>query len=114
LKASDALGPTIRNDGGPVFEEGWQAQVLALAFNLVEKGQFSSKDWSEALGSELEKAEKRGDADNSETYYKAVLSAIERLLNSQKSLTGTALNERTEAWRQAYLSTPHGKPVELS
>ena len=39
---NDALGPLVRNDNGPVFEEGWQAQVLALAFNLVDRGQFSS------------------------------------------------------------------------
>lgn len=109
----DALGPAIQSDGGPVFEEGWQAQVLALAFNLVEKGQFSSKAWSEALGAELENAAKRGEADNSDTYYKAVLNALEGLLNAQNSLPGSVLNERTEAWRKAYLSTPHGKPVEL-
>ena len=53
MKPSDALGPLVQNDNGPVFGEGWQAQVLALAFNLVERGQFSSVEWSEALGLSL-------------------------------------------------------------
>ena len=113
MNKSDALGPMVRKDQGPVFEEGWQAQVLALAFNLVEQGQFTSLEWSEALGAELVKANERGDTDNTETYYKAVLSALEGLLNSQHSLHSATLDERTEAWRSAYQRTPHGQPVEL-
>ncbi len=113
MNASEALGPLVRNDQDPVFEEGWQAQVLALAFNLVDRGQFTSVEWSEALGAELVKANERGDADDTSTYYQAVLSALEGLLSTQESLPGNLLNERTEAWRSAYLRTPHGHPVEL-
>lgn len=113
MKKSEALGPLVRKDEGPTFEEGWQAQVLALAFNLVEQGQFTSVEWSEALGAELVKAHERGDTDDTDTYYRAVLSALEELLNSQNSLSGAVLDERTEAWREAYLRTPHGQPVEL-
>ena len=107
-------GPLVRNDGGPVFDEGWQAQVLALAFNLVERGQFTSVQWSHALGAELVNASERGEADNSATYYQAVLRALEGLLDSQQGLSNTALDERTEAWREAYLRTPHGQPVTLA
>jgi len=110
---NDALGPLVRNDNGPVFEEGWQAQVLALAFNLVDRGQFSSTEWSEALGAELVRANERGDRDNSSTYYRAVLAALETLLNTQDSLPNQMVDQRTEAWRAAYLSTPHGQPVAL-
>lgn len=113
MNESDALGPLVRKDQGPVFEAGWQAQVLALAFNLVDQGQFTSAEWSEALGAALVKANSRGDADDTDTYYKAVLSALEGLLNAQDSLTDGVLDERTEAWRQAYLRTPHGQPVKL-
>lgn len=113
MKKSEALGPLVRNDDGPVFDEGWQAQVLALAFNLVERGQFTSVEWSEALGAELVRAKERGDPDDSATYYQSVLTALERMLHEQKSLTGGMLDQRTEAWREAYLQTPHGKPVEL-
>lgn len=114
MNESEALGPLARNDEGPVFEEGWQAQVLALAFNLVDRGQFSSVEWSEALGAELVRANERGEADDSATYYQAVLKALEGLLSAQDSLSSGVLNERTEAWRDAYLRTPHGHPVELA
>jgi len=113
LSQSDTLGPLVRNDSGPVFEEGWQAQVLALAFNLVERGQFTSTQWSEALGAELESASERGDSDSISTYYQAVLTALEKLLRDQKTLPCDIVDQRTEAWRSAYLRTPHGQPVEL-
>ncbi len=113
MNESESLGPLMRNDDGPVFEEGWQAQVLALAFNLVERGQFSSVEWSEALGAELVRAKDRGEPDDSATYYQAVLTALEGLLHQQESLTNNLLDQRADAWRDAYLRTPHGKPVEL-
>lgn len=114
MNASDALGPLISNDAGPVFDDGWQAQVLALAFNLVERGEFTSTQWSEALGAELAGAAERGEADNSATYYQAVLTALERLLNTHDGLSNRVVDQRTEAWRNAYLRTPHGQPVKLS
>lgn len=113
MSPSDPLGPLVQNDQGPVFDEGWQAQVLALAFNLVERGQFTSVEWSEALGAELERSKQRGDEDDSNSYYQSVLTALEGLLDSSDSLAATAMDQRTEAWRDAYLRTPHGKPVEL-
>ena len=106
-------GPLARHDGEPVFEEPWQAQVLGLAFNLIEQGQFTSTVWSDALGAELVAAEERGEPDNGETYYRCVLAAMEKLLDTQSSLTANSLDARTEAWREAYLRTPHGKPVAL-
>ena len=106
-------GPFAQHDSGPVFKEPWQAQVLALAFNLVERGQFSSAQWSEALGAELVHARDRGDIDNLATYYRAALAALEWLLDAQSSVTRRALDGRTEAWREAYLRTPHGQPVGL-
>lgn len=114
MNDSEAPGPLVRNDSGPVFEEGWQAQVLALAFNLVDRGQFTSTQWSEALGAELERANERGETDDSATYYQAVLTALEKLLHAQDSLSSQVVDQRTEAWRAAYLRTPHGKPVELA
>jgi len=108
-----ALGPLARNDGEPVFDEGWQAQVLGLALNLVDQGHFTAAQWSDTLGAHLASAAERGDPDNSGTYYQAVLSALEELLHEQQRVPSDQLEERTEAWRAAYLSTPHGQPVEL-
>lgn len=113
MNPSDALGPLVRNDGEPVFDEGWQAQVLALAFNLVEQGHVDATRWSEILGAQLVSSEERGEPDNSDTYYKAVLSALEQVLSEQQRVPVKQIDERTEAWRAAYLRTPHGQPVEL-
>ena len=100
--------------GAPVFAEPWHAEVLALAFALVERGTFSPAAWSEALGAELRRAQARGEPDDQETYYAAALAALEHLVASSGSLTAGALSARVEAWRRAYLATPHGRPVELA
>ncbi|MCH9672210.1 MAG: nitrile hydratase accessory protein [Gammaproteobacteria bacterium] len=105
--------PLIEHDTDVIFQEGWHAQVIALAFNLVEQGQFTNAQWSASLGDELAKAKEAGEPDNSETYYRAALAALEHLLHGQSSLSTATLDDRTEAWREAYLRTPHGQPVLL-
>jgi nitrile hydratase accessory protein len=110
----ESLAPLASHDAGPVFEEGWQAQVLALASNLVDRGQFSSTQWSEALGAELVRARENGNVDNLATYYNAALAALEGLLAAKSSMTSDSIDERAEAWRKAYLRTPHGHPVKLA
>lgn len=107
-------GPLARHDGEPVFDEPWQAQILALAFHLIEQGVFSNAEWSGALGEALAGARVRGDADDSQTYYRSALAALENLLAVDGRITADALAARTEAWRHAYLNTPHGQPVELA
>ena len=110
----DPIGPLARRDGGPVFDAPWQAQALATAFALVERGLFSREAWSEALGTELRRVESAGAPDTAETYYQAVVAALERLVGESGAASAEALAERREAWRQAYIDTPHGQPVELS
>jgi hypothetical protein len=109
----DPLGPLQRKDGGPTFDETWQAQSLAIADTLVDAGVVTAKDWSEALGAELQAAARAGAADNADTYYLAVLGAVEKLLRQIAIIGRDELDSRVEAWRQAYFDTPHGKPVEL-
>ncbi len=106
--------PLRTSDDEPVFEEAWHAQVLALAFNLVERGRFSNAQWSAALDAELAAAQRRGEADDVETYYCAVLVALEGLLDSHSELSMSELAVRIEQWREAYLRTPHGQPVALN
>jgi len=105
--------PFVTEEGDAVFDEAWQAQVLAMAESLISSSQISANDWSATLGAELRNADAAGAPDNSETYYKAALSALERLLLSDDHLTTTEITERKEGWEKAYLSTPHGQPVEL-
>lgn len=109
----DPLGPLQRKDGDPTFDEAWQAQSLAIADTLVETGVLTAIDWAAALGSELQSAARAGAPDNAETYYLAVLTAAENVLRRMEMVSRDELGARVEAWRQAYLNTAHGEPVEL-
>jgi nitrile hydratase accessory protein len=106
-------GPLKRRDGEPAFAEPWHAQALAMADLLVKSGQISAARWTDTLGSEIKASEKSGAADEPETYFRAVLSALERLLASDGRITRSELEAREHAWEHAYLSTPHGQPVKL-
>lgn len=94
------------------FAEPWHAQVLGLAQLLIEGGHVSATDWAEALGAALDAAARRGAPDTEETYYTAALAALEQVSEMARIEPGD-LNNRVEAWRQAYLDTPHGQPVHL-
>jgi nitrile hydratase accessory protein len=99
-------------DGEPVFGEPWHAETLALADLLVKSGAISSARWAETLGAEIKGL--TAEPDDRETYYRAVLAALERLLAENGSVTPEELHEREHQWERAYLRTPHGKPVELA
>lgn len=107
------LTPLKRMDGDPVFDEPWQAQVLAMADTLVSQGIIAPTAWSERLGAELENAQSTGAPDNIDTYYKAALRALEHLLERYGGISANAVSTRRDGWEQAYLATPHGQPVEL-
>jgi nitrile hydratase accessory protein len=98
----------------PVFAEAWQARAFALVIKLSEREHFSQKEWTLALARELQNAADRGEDDDGSHYYAHFLAALETLA-VEKGLTNRAsLGARKEAWRNAYLRTPHGKPVELT
>ena len=109
----EVIGPPKRKDGEPVFDEAWQAQVLAMADNLTKRGAFTASEWSDSLGAELRRSMRDGAADDAETYYQAALRALERLLDNDGALTTDAVTERRDAWERAYRATPHGQPVSL-
>jgi hypothetical protein len=48
-----------------------------------------------------------------ETYYNAVLSALETLLQRSGIVGAHEAATRKAQWERAYLNTPHGQPVEL-
>jgi nitrile hydratase accessory protein len=106
--------PRLRRDQGtPVFAEPWQAQAFALAVRLSEQGYFTWREWAAALAAELKAAADRGEPDDGSRYYHHWLATLERLV-AEKALTdAAALAARKQAWTEAYLRTPHGKPVEL-
>jgi nitrile hydratase accessory protein len=109
----NALKPLAGVDGEPAFAEAWQAEALAIADTLVQNGLFSATAWSSALGDALQQAAASGAADNQETYYRCVLSALEVLIASHSAIDQQAMTGMRKNWEEAYLSTPHGQPVKL-
>ena len=98
----------------PVFEEAWQAQVLAIADSMVRAGRFSANDWAETLGTELARAEASGKPDTTGTYYEAALASLETLTTASTAITPLDLATRKADWTRAYQRTPHGQPVDLA
>jgi nitrile hydratase accessory protein len=98
----------------PVFAEPWQAHAFALAIQLSGQGHFTWKEWADALAHELQAAVDRGEPDDGSRYYSHWLAALETLVTAKGLTDSTALLARTDAWKEAYRQTPHGKPVELA
>jgi len=110
---SDPLAPWARTDGAVVFDAAWQVQALGLADCLVHAGVISASQWAEALAEALREAVRAQAPDDRETYYNAVLSALEALLHRSGTVGAHEVAARKAQWERAYLNTPHGQPVEL-
>ncbi|RVU36515.1 nitrile hydratase accessory protein [Hwanghaeella grinnelliae] len=105
--------PGIDADG-PVFREPWEAQAFALTVTLHEAGLFTWDEWAATLSAEIASAQSSGDPDLGNTYYRHWQNALERLVVAKGATLGDELEGRVETWRQAYMNTPHGQPIELS
>ena len=81
----------FRETGGPDFVEPWQAQVFACAFHPQTPTETANA-----------------------AYYRQWLAALETIVGLKGAASTAEISERQEAWREAYLKTPHGQPVELS
>jgi len=81
-----------------------------MAQLLIENGRIDGDAWAHALNAAIQKRLNDGQADDLETYFGAVSDALERLL----AMRDGEIGDMVEAWRQAYLTTPHGKPVRLA
>lgn len=103
----------LNENGGPdeqVFAEPWQAQAFSLAVNLHQKGLFSWAEWSETIGAKLANQTSAGVED----YFAAWLDALQTLIVEKQAGNSSEIHQLTEEWREAYRTTPHGKPVTLS
>lgn len=110
----DDLAELPRDEGGPVFNEPWEAHAFALAVRLSESGCFSWSEWAATLSREIRIAQERGDPDLGQSYYHHWLNTLERLCAEKGLVSGAEMHRRKEQWRSAYLHTPHGQPIELS
>ena len=128
-------------NGEPVFKEPWEAQAFSLVIALHESGVFSWSEWSDALAQAIRRdlhsggledvvqrvseavgedmGEKTSEQmeekeDKRDSYYQHWLAALEHLAIAKGLSEAGELALRVHAWREAYLATPHGQPVELS
>lgn len=96
----------------PQFSEPWQATVFAIVLELRAKGVFGWPEWGEAMSTDLVRFPGAPD-DQDSILYSRWLMALECLIADRGLLTEAEISDRQEAWRQAYLATPHGQPIEL-
>jgi nitrile hydratase accessory protein len=96
-----------------VFREPWEAQAFALAVQLQERGLFTWGEWAQALGDEIASAQKSGDLDLGDTYYRHWLAALEQFVVAKGAASQAGLEETRDAWDRAAKATPHGQPIVL-
>jgi nitrile hydratase accessory protein len=109
------LIPSIPRDAdGPVFREAWEARAFAMTLRLHEQGLFTWPEWAAALSREIAAAQKAGDPDAGETYYRYWLNALEGLVLQKRAADVATLVATQDAWEQAAERTPHGAPIELT
>lgn len=110
---TDKIKPLPRLDEEPTFNEAWQAQVLAIAQNLIAEGVIAADDWSNALGAALREVQVNAETDTVENYYQAALNALETVLQVNCDISKDAMKQCKSDWTRAYETTPHGQPVKL-
>jgi nitrile hydratase accessory protein len=96
-----------------VFREPWEAQAFAMALALQQRGVFTWSEWAAALGEEIKRAQRAGDPDTGETYYRHWLATLERLVAAKGVASAETLERYRDAWDRAADRTPHGMPIEL-
>lgn len=111
IAAAEAL---LRDQSHPGFAEPWQAQAFACAIQLSRQGLYPWSEWVEVFSAEIKaKPQLPGEASDA-AYYRQWLAALETIVTRKGAASPAEIESRQEAWRQAYLATPHGQPVELA
>lgn len=103
--------PGVRPE--PAFEAPWHAQVFALTVALNEAGQFTWRDWAARFGATLRAHGAGAELNGGDDYFAAWIETLEGLMIDAGAAGADEVCEVTEAWRRAYLDTPHGAPVSL-
>lgn len=94
------------------FAAPWHGQVFALAVALNEAGYFTWPEWTEMFGANLAKLRQEKDLDGSDDYYIAWVTALEQMMVEKDILVPQMLSDMKTLWTEAFLRTPHGKPVK--
>ena len=103
----------LREANAPAFAEPWMAHAFACTVQLSRQGIFTWSEWVEAFSAEIEVHPAQSDETSNAAYYRQWLAALETIVGLKGAASTAEINERQATWRQAYLNTPHGQPVEL-
>ena len=109
----DALPRLPREGDEPDFREPWEAHAFGMTVELHRRGVFTWPEWAAALAAQIEAAQKAGDADLGDTYYRHWLAALETLVAAKDAGSADELERYRNAWAHAAARTPHGRPIEL-
>ncbi|MFL6876851.1 nitrile hydratase accessory protein [Pseudomonas marginalis] len=101
------------NTDDHAFDHPWQAGMFSLTVNLYKAGLFPWSQWVEFFSNEIKRSPRRHDESINDAYYRQWAVAFEAMLQTLGLVTGERVEETTQAWRLAYLNTPHGMPVVL-
>lgn len=97
----------------PVFAEPWHAQVFALTVHLNETGRLDWPHWAKRFGATLALHGLARDLDGGDDYFNAWLETLESFLADSGAADPSEAARTRDAWKAAYLRTPHGQPVHL-
>lgn len=97
----------------PVFAEPWHAELFAMTVHLHKQGLFSWLDWTAQLSEALAAAGKHHTLDGGDDYYAVWLDTLLQIMIAQGVTDDSSVQAMQEQWRNAYVRTPHGKPVRL-
>ena len=98
--------PCSKNLG---MRKSWQWPIYWFNPKRFPK-RIGPKHWAMRLSA----AKAAGNPDDTETYFRAALTALEQLLISGQKVSSQELTVRLDEWEHAHLRTPHGQPVVLN
>ncbi len=114
MKPDYSLPFINKTDDQIVFQNPWHSQLFAITVQMSEKGNFNWKEFVEVFGKNLKKKRTfSNNLDGSNDYFSCWLNALEEILIIKKISNKDTLKLLKEDWIEAYLSTPHGKPVNI-
>ena len=118
MKKDDTSMAAMQLSPEKAFDAPWHAEVFALAVHLNEVGYFDWPDWAGRFGHNLAVAKtvKTGvgeGLDGSDDYYQIWLQTLIELMQEKELVDAETLASIKAQWREAYLTTPHGKLVHL-
>ena len=94
------------------FEKPWHGQIFAITVSLSENKVFKWSEFSKVLADQIkmDKTEKQNGGDD---YFFSWTKALENLIIKKNVVDQTNLNITKQKWKDAFLTTPHGHPVEI-